>query len=234
MIEAKNLLIIEDHDDLREVLTEKFENIGYFVTSVSSYEEIRERCVEPMPEPCWDIALLDVNLPGLCGFEIAEILKKRMPQIAIIIMTVRTEVQDRIKSYESGAINYIAKPLKFEELIGIFSVVQQRLRNEKNNYLGGIYFSFESKQLYKIGQFIIKLTEPEALLLRGFIQADSCQLNYEQILDILSLPIETDKNLIEIKISRLRKKLNEAASIHDSIQTLRGKGYKLNLAIKLA
>lgn len=234
-LEAQNILFVEDNDALRKLLARKLTELGYNVTAVGCYEDLDHMEVEPTRRLIWDIAILDVNLPGISGFEIAQILAEHFPRIKIIMLSVRSELNDRIKGYESGAINYLSKPIEFEELKVILNRLQQNAMQEKRQALETVYLTGHLKQLHNTQGMHLKLTDNEIALINRFLLSQNKYLDYSQIKEVLGIEQHADKNLMEVKISRLRKKLMafQSHSHTDVFKSRRNEGYTLLLDIKI-
>ncbi len=114
MAENRTILIVEDNLDLSEMLSAYFRELGYLVEAVTTGEEGLERAADVNP----DIILLDINLPGIDGYEVCRRIRSsgRKLQMPVIFMTERQKRRDRLTGLELGAVDYVAKPFDIQEL----------------------------------------------------------------------------------------------------------------------
>jgi len=174
------------------------------------------------------IAILDIMMPGMDGFEVCRMLKKT-ENTAIIMLTARDEVDDRVKGLNLGADDYMAKPFSFEELL---ARIQARIRNQFPNLLGELVigpFRIDDKRkeiLYN--QLVLELSPTEYELLRFIVINQGLVLSKTMILDkVWGYDFVGDENIVEVYIRSLRDKLRDKE--HRLIRTLRGAGYRVDL-----
>ena len=224
---ALNILLVEDHLALREVLAESLEDFGY---SVRAYESAENALSNSESFRC-AIAILDINLPGEDGLYLANQLRLKNPNIGIILLTVRSEVADKLSGYEAGADLYLPKPIPPEELHAAIKALSRRLPIEDSNYLS---FNLSSNQLKTQHQQVVNLSEEERRLLVTLSQAPNQQLEFWELAEALELDLENTnlRTTLEKRVSRLRKKLTQINQPTTSIKSLRGVGYQLTLSIK--
>jgi two-component system response regulator MprA len=172
------------------------------------------------------IVLLDITMPGLDGFEVCRRLRLQ-EDIAIIMLTARDEVTDKVSALNLGADDYVPKPFAFDELVARVRAV---LRRHK---VGGeplVYADLEldqaTREVRRAGQRI-ELTAQEYTLLLYFMRHPRQVLGREQILErVWGYHTEIDSHVLEVYIGHLRQKL-EAHGGARLIQTMRGYGYAL-------
>ena len=119
------IIVVEDHQDLRHLFVEHLASEGLDVSGVICGEELDELMVN---QPV-DLLILDVNLPGESGFEIATRLRPAHPALHSIMLTARSAELDRIHGYESGADHYLSKPVSPAELTAAVRAVHRRTKN---------------------------------------------------------------------------------------------------------
>src|SRR6516165_8217861 len=106
------LLIVDDDDQLRDTLVRRFQRVGMTVTAAARGEEALAK-----PEPnYWDVALLDLHLPGIGGIELLEKLKERQPELEAIMLTAHGSMETAIQAMKKGAYDYLTKPFHLPEL----------------------------------------------------------------------------------------------------------------------
>lgn len=119
------IVLVEDHDDLRRVTAVLLAERGHHVVGLSSAEEVDDSILLPKP----DVFILDLNLPGEDGLDLAKRIRSAQPRVGIILTTVRSELRDRLDGYESGADIYLPKPTDFEELTAAVEALGRRVRD---------------------------------------------------------------------------------------------------------
>ena len=222
------VVVVEDHQDLREVFTERLLSEGFDVVGVSCGEELDEQLAGNGTH----LIILDVNLPGESGFDIAKRIRAGHPGINIIMVSARTEEQDRIRGYESGADFYLAKPVSPAELSAAVKAVQRRVEAhlETNSDLvlspGGLKLSFGEKDAH--------LSKSDAALLKGLALAPDLRLPYWRLFEITErLADDNSKGQLELQVYRLRKKLEEIGVPETFIRSIRSEGYQLTLPVRI-
>ena len=118
-----NILVIEDHEALREVTLSALGEMGHKARGISSAEALPAELESCVPH----ILILDLNLPGEDGISLAGRLRRMRPEIGIIMVTARIELSDKISGYESGADIYLTKPTSLEELTAAVYALSRRI-----------------------------------------------------------------------------------------------------------
>ena len=220
-MEGKKLLIIEDDIDLREGLRFSFEGDGYEVLDVGTRREGQQE----IKKSCYDLVLLDCNLPDGTGFDLCREVR-RFSMIPIIMLTARDTEMDEIKALELGVNDYLSKPFS----LGVLKARMKRILNEKaetvNLCSGNIIIDKSTCKVYKDEDEII-LSKLEYRLLMYLIENKNHVLSKEQILSQIwdSDGKYVDNNTVSVNISRLRMKIEEDASNPKFIKTVHGVGY---------
>lgn len=174
------------------------------------------------------IVILDVMMPGMDGFEVCRMLKKT-ENVAIILLTAKEEVDDRVKGLMLGADDYMMKPFSFEELL---ARIHARVRNQFPNLVGEVViggFRIDDRRKEIIfDQRVLELTTTEYELLKFMVLNQGLVLSKSKILDkVWGYDFGGDENIVEVYIRSLREKLNDKE--HRLIRTLRGAGYRVDL-----
>lgn len=223
------ILLLEDHDALREVTVGYLRNHGYAADGIESVEALTERSGSEHI----DLYILDLNLPGEDGISLARRLRKFHPEVGIIMLTARNAASDKIKGYEAGADIYLMKPTSPDELIAAIQAISRRLRPPASD-ASQLHLHMQSEILRgPAGR--VELSSREAQLLAAFIRAPGKQLETWQIIELQGKEMtENSKGTVEVQIVRLRKKLLLATDAERPIKVLRGLGYQLCIDILLA
>ncbi|AMA64038.1 hypothetical protein ASO14_147 [Kurthia sp. 11kri321] len=216
------ILAIDDEESITQFLKMGLEAEGYEVITAS--EGVTGIQLAEKWKP--DVAIVDIMMPGMDGYEVCRSLKKYI-NCQVILLSAKGEVTDRVTGLNAGADDYMVKPFSFEELI---ARVQARLRNtpQYEEQPTGIFsIDDEQKQITYQGE-ILTLTRTEYKLLRYFIQHKNKVLSKEAILNaVWGYDYYGNENVVEAYIKTLRQKLQDPE--HQVIQTLRGFGYKLDV-----
>jgi DNA-binding response OmpR family regulator len=184
-----------------------------------------------------DVVVLDLNLPGENGFAIAERLKRHSPAMGIVMLTARSALFDRVKGYASGADIYLAKPVPGEELLAAIMSLHRRLSGQAHMQIWQL--DRERALIRPPGkQPDVALTEKELAFLLLFARAARDTLESTTICEMLETSQSSEplsKRALENIISRLRKKLQAAASPEQVlIRSVWGSGYQLCFTVKEA
>lgn len=126
-----NIIVVEDHDDLREMTVEALCAFGYQARGVACAEKLDEE----LKKGHADVLVLDLNLPGEDGVSLSRRIRASQPGMGIIMVTVREQIQDRITGYGSGADLYLTKPTSIEELHAAIEALARRLTAHTPSFL---------------------------------------------------------------------------------------------------
>jgi len=226
------IAIVEDDAILREELSHFLQAHHFKVYEANNSLGLSDLLLRE----ALDILILDLNLPGQSGFEIAQPVRKTHPKIGIVMLTARTALADRIKSYEHGADIYLPKPTPPQELLAAIHSLSRRVVESKPS---GWILHLQSGQLTPPnGETRISLLASESLLLSALSQAPNQCLESESICEILSEQLMAEamtKRSLENVISRLRKKIQPMLSGAERriIRSVWGTGYQLCLPLSI-
>lgn len=221
-----HLLYVEDDESLGFVTRDSLEMEGYQVTHFSEGKS----AVEAIPNHQFDLCILDVMLPEIDGFTIAEEIRKYDTQVPIIFLTARSLKEDRIRGLKIGADDYMTKPFSIEELILKIEIFLRRRTistpSTASKFLLGEYeFDHPNLTLHLNGD-AKTLTQREADLLKLFAEQPNQVIKRSDILE--KLWGEDDYFLgrsLDVFISRLRKYLKQDESL--KIENIHGVGFRL-------
>ena len=225
------ILVVEDHDTLREVVVETLANRGHQVTGADSAETAESLAATDD----YDIVVLDLQLPGEDGLSVAHRLRQTKPGIGIIMMTARGLTKDKIAGYNSGADLYLTKPIQLEELCAATLAIGRRIRSQTLASFAAL--NMQRMMLIDTNGKEIALSPQESRLLSALVLAPGKRLENWQLIELLGKPLEAyTKAALEIHIVRLRKKLSQISGISTQvapIQAIRGWGYQLRVQVHL-
>lgn len=224
-----HILVVEDNDSLREATIDFLQANGHHATGVVCAEDVDDTPTRNVP----DLYLIDVNLPGETGYSLAQRIRKSQPLAAIVLLTARGQLGDRLEGYASGADNYLIKPVEQSELLLCIHSIARRLK--ASVAAPKAEFNVNTQKLRLSGpQGEVSLTHIECQLLAAFSRAAGHRLERWQVMELVD---PKGKGLVpanaEMRISALRKKLRVCGAGDDAIQTLRSLGYSLNCPLAL-
>ena len=228
----RQIILVDDEPGLRELVEEYMSNHGFIVRSAASGAALDALFAEQRP----DLVLLDVNLGPDDGFAIARRLRASQPDLPIIMLTAMGEVIDRVVGLELGADDYITKPFDLRELRARIRTILRRAtpaKSERTTEEGRELVSFGHKSLDLSRRCLVdghgqeeKLTAMEFDLLQAFARHPNRVLSRDQLLD-LAHQRGTDPfdRSIDIRVTRIRRKIEEQPDKPQIIKTVRGSGY---------
>lgn len=230
MVAKLNIVVVEDNDDLRNLTCQVLSNEGHQAIGLSCAEDLEDLGGGKHV----DIFLIDINLPGESGISLSKRIRKVQPFVGIIIISARTDLDDKVIGYDSGADLYITKPVVFAELT---AAIRSFARKHKAIKLNKVSDS-QSLTLNKLdvtgSTGVVKLTATEAMLLTALARAPAGKLETWQIAEMLEVQVdETMKASIAMRIVRLRKKLIDAGAQGVVIESIRNIGYQILVHIEI-
>ena len=171
------------------------------------------------------VAVLDIGLPGIDGFEVVRRLRARGSSLPVLLLTARDDVQDRVRGLETGADDYLVKPFAAPELVArLKALVRRSNPRPAELQLGGLQLDPFARRAAIDGQ-TIELSAREWAVLEYLMQHSSRVVSKQQIIDaILPWGEEVTLNAVEVYVSRIRAKIAQAGI---AIKTIRGFGYML-------
>ncbi len=221
------ILIIEDDDHIRTALRLMFEGEGFTVDDAST-GEVGIALFQRMTS---DLAIVDVMLPGMTGFETCQSLRESS-DLPIVIVSARDDTADVVLGLESGADDYVTKPFIPEELLARVRAHLRR-RPDKTTHsfkLGDLYVVPEEGVVRHDDGTELHLTSTEFRLLIDLASAEGRVLSREDLLErVWGYDYFGDSRLVDVHIRRLRTKIEPDPSNPNFLVTVRGAGYKLVL-----
>lgn len=224
-----NILVVEDHDDLREATVAALSLMGHVVKGIDCAEALDDELGSFRP----DLLLLDLNLPGEDGLSVARRMRAVEPDIGIIMATARDQGRDIATGYRTGADIYITKPTSPEELGAAVNALARRLRRRPPD---ANRLVLDSSTLQLRGPHgVVDLSSLECLLLAALARANDRRLEFWQLMEVSGKSAdEFNKGALEAQMVRLRKKLEQAGAPAPTIKAIRGIGYQLCLPVEIA
>lgn len=229
----KKILIVEDEAAIREFEVINLRRIGYDTVEAGSGEQALE-IFDSDPES-FDIALLDITMPGMDGFQLCKELRKRSEDLGIIMLTARTMEMDKISGLMLGADDYITKPFSPTELNARVDSLYRRVEVQKTRSrpamedkiaLGEFVLDMRRRTLLKDGKNI-ELTQVEFQIMEYFFSNPDVALSRIDILNrVWGESFFGEEKIVDVNIRRLRMKLEDDPSSPKHLITVWGMGYK--------
>ena len=216
------ILLVEDTSDVGEAIVKRFETVGHTV----DWETNGAAAAEILDYTGYDLLILDVMLPDLDGFEILKRLRAARKTTPVLVLTARSEVEDRVGALDLGADDYLVKPFDFRELEARARVLMRRKDGEATNVLtcGDIVLDRAARSV-RVGKREVQLKRREIALLEILASRPGRVFGKDELLDkLFGFEEAASPNAIELYIGRLRKKLEGARA---RIATVHGVGYQL-------
>lgn len=178
--------------------------------------------------PAIEVAVLDIGLPGIDGFEVVRRLRARGAATPVLLLTARDAVEDRVRGLETGADDYLVKPFATAELVARIRALARRHAPVSTTVVLGRLSLDRSTRRARVGDKAIELSVREWGVLEYLLQQAGRVVSKQQIIDaILPWGDDVTQNAVEVYVSRLRLKLDGAGV---AIRTIRGFGYLLEAA----
>jgi len=226
----KKILVVEDESSIRSFIIINLSRAGYDVVEADSGERALELLSS---EQGIGVALLDVMLPGIDGFEVCRKIRAGGSKIGIIMLTARAQEVDRVTGLMTGADDYVTKPFSPTELIARIDALYRRLdgviAEDKSKMVSGPFeLNTRNRTLDKNG-VRVRLTQVEYTIMRYFLENPDRAISRE---DMLSAVWGSDNmgelKIVDVNIRRLRIKIEDNPADPTYIQTVWGYGYKWN------
>lgn len=231
----EHIVVCDDEPDIRDTVAEYLERQGYVVSQAENGEALRQI----LDAEHVDAVVLDITMPGEDGLSIARSLSATS-DVAILMLTGNADVVDRIIGLEMGADDYLAKPVDLRELLARMKAVLRRtaksaaspaetLDGQKLVRFGNCQLDLEGHKLFDEDGAEVQITAMEYSLLKVFAEHPNRVLNRDQLLELAhDRSWDPFDRSIDIRISRLRKKIESDASKPQIIRTVRGIGYRFS------
>ena len=226
----KRILVCEDEDAIRDFVVINLKRAGYDVVDVNSGEKAVDVFLQ---DNRFDIALLDIMMPGMDGFAVCKWLREKSSTIGIIMLSAKSQEMDKVNCLMIGADDYVTKPFSPSELVARVdaihrrvSITQPRSEPEEDLITGPFRIDAKSRTISKNGE-IIELTQIEYHILEYFMRNQNTALDRKSILNhIWGDTYFGDDKIVDVNIRRLRMKIEDDPSNPAYIQTIWGYGYK--------
>jgi DNA-binding response OmpR family regulator len=224
----KKVLILEDETSIRSFVVINLRRAGYEAIEASTGEEALEQLRR---NPDIGVAIFDINLPGMDGFEVCRTVRATNKTIGIIMLTARTQEMDKVTGLMTGADDYVTKPFSPAELTARIDALYRRIGGESSTTSdelcqGPFVLNTRNRTLEKAGEKI-RLTQVEYSIVKLFMQNPGRAMSREDILAaVWGRDYDGELKIVDVNIRRLRIKIEDDTSNPIYITTVWGYGYK--------
>ena len=228
---SEKILVLEDEIGIRSFVSINLKREGYEVIEAGTGQEAIDKISN---EKNISIALLDVMLPDMSGIEVCKYIRTNFDSVGIIMLTAKSQEEDKIEGFISGADDYMVKPFSIKELLARSNSVLRRYNVNKNISketilsVGNLKLDLQKHEVIK-GSEKIDLTFKEFELLRLLLENKGKVLSRNYLLDkIWGYEYYGETRTVDVHIRYLRKKIEGSSEDEKYIETIRGIGYKID------
>jgi two-component system alkaline phosphatase synthesis response regulator PhoP len=230
MSEPARILVVDDEAHLADGIRENLEAEGY-LTDVA-YDG--EQGLQMLSRSHFDLALLDVMMPKMDGLELCSQLRRAGRQTPVLFLTVKGEAEDRVRGFEAGGDDYLAKPFHLKELLLRVAAILRRSHwygdSDGSASFGGNRVDFKNYQARAWDESEHTLTHKEAMILKMLVEQAGSIVTREDILDrVWGYEVFPSTRTVDNFIVRLRKRFERNPEQPEHFHTVRGVGYRFTL-----
>jgi len=220
------ILVIEDEARIQAFVRRGLEAEGYGVVTAGDGRD----GLSLARSGDWDLVVLDLLLPGISGLRVLQELHREQPQLPVVILSARGDLRTKLKGFELGATDYVAKPFSLDELIARVRVQLRRTGpvDDDGHVLhgGGVVLDLARRQA-RVGDLVTDLSDREFRLLHHLLLHAGEVISRERLLaEVWGYAFDPGSNVVDVCVRRLRRKLGSDAPI----ETVRNAGYRLAAA----
>ncbi|TRZ48727.1 DNA-binding response regulator [bacterium] len=230
ILRKQKILVVDDEKDLTALVSLHMKMAGFEVLTANNGEKALDLSREEKP----DLIILDLMLPKIDGWQVCEQLRQDAvtKDIPVIMLTARTQIEDKLKGFEAGADDYVTKPFSPRELVARVKRVLARAEAEpslpKRFIKGKTEINLDDFKVRVSGKEV-GLTEKESAILKALVARKGELLTHEQILDSVWGEDIVEYGNIDVHIRHLREKIEADPDNPEIIKTIKGEGYKLEI-----
>ncbi|MDQ6607037.1 MAG: response regulator transcription factor [Actinomycetota bacterium] len=215
------ILVIEDEARIRAFLAKAFEAEGFTVDVVENGEHGFERALAGS----YEFVILDLMLPGRDGLDVLRELHRHRPALPVLILSARSDLATKLRGFELGAVDYLAKPFSLDELLARARVQLRRSRSGDDGTVirvGRLELDLASRQA-RVGDRVADLSDREFRLLHFLVVHVGEVISRERLLsEVWGFDFDPRSNVVDVCVRRLRRSLGPEAPI----ETVRNAGYR--------
>lgn len=228
-MESTRILLVEDEKKIADALKKGLTENQYEVEV--AYDGLAGK--DLFNSQPFDLAILDINLPGMNGYDLCKEIRSHNQQIPLMMLTALNAIDDKIEGFDAGADDYVVKPFDFKELLVRMRALLKRLRQVATHTnllkVSDLQMNLDSKEVMRHGK-AISLTAKEFQLLEYLVKNKNKVVSRADIaLNVWDIDFDTKTNVIDVYVTFLRKKLDRDFA-NKLIHTQVGMGYMLKEA----
>ena len=219
-----NILLVEDDQGIQDMLQFSLSQDGYTINAAHTVKQ----AWEVIENKAIDIVLLDWMLPDNSGIDLLHRIRKYHSQLPVIMVTAKTEEEDRVLGLDVGADDYITKPFSLRELKSrLQAVLRRTMPDEQPLQIGELYLDPVSQRV-KVSDATLDLSPTEFRLLHYFMGHTDRVFSRAQLLDqVWGTDVYVEERTVDVHVRRLRKQL-EPFALASLLQTVHGSGYRFS------
>lgn len=225
---SHRILVIEDEATLSLLLCERLEKEGYAVESCRDGKQGLAQAIGGT----FDLLLLDIKLPGRCGFDVCRDLRRHCNNLPVLMLTARGDVKDRVKGLKLGADDYLVKPFEVTELLARIEALLRRAKNAPPQLIdslfrfGSVVMDLRKEEVLREGS-PVELTAREFDLLRYFVLHPGERISRDTLLkQVWGYQGAPNTRTVDVHVAQLRQKLEINPKFPRHILTAHRAGYK--------
>lgn len=221
------IMLVEDDMLLAQSLTDRLEDHGFHVNEADRGEDALE--LSDIYE--YQVMILDLGLPDMSGDEVLSNLRAKNEDLPVLILSGEADVEARLSCLRAGADDYLTKPFNMDELVARLQALLRRANGHANNrlQLGDITLDLTARDV-RVGDNRVELTSKEYQMLELLCLRKVSVVSKESFLDHLYGGMdEPEMKIIDVFICKLRKKIESAGASHPFIETVWGRGYRVDI-----
>ncbi|MEZ0484928.1 response regulator transcription factor [Fibrella aquatica] len=220
-----NVLVVEDDAELNQFIQKGLQSEG--ISVAAAYDGVIGRAL--ISERQFDVVVLDVNMPGMNGYDLCRYVKQNWPAIPVILLTALGSLDNKVLGFESGADDYLTKPFAFKELVFRLKALARRHPSRaplpKRLELLDLAVDTESHQVWRAGERVTLTAREYALLEYLLVKQGKVVSRIELLENVWDVHFNTNTNVVDVYINYLRRKVDHVEP--KLLQTVFGVGYML-------
>lgn len=216
----KKIMVVEDEAFMREELMLILQKASYETDCLTNFDDPVDKIVKAAP----DLVLLDLNLPGLSGFQICQLLREKS-RVPVLVLTSRDQMKDELQAFDFGADDFLTKPCHKERLLARIASLLRRSEDRSHLLEAGLFKMDMRTYTLEYGEKYVTLPENQGKIMGLLLK------NYGQIVTKQQLSMEiwgtteyVDENALQVNMTRMKHSL-AALNAEGRIVNIRGKGY---------
>jgi DNA-binding response OmpR family regulator len=217
-----NILIVDDNDNIRELITTHLKRVGYHAFPA----EDGEQALEVMDHEHIDLMIADIMMPNMDGFELTAELRSAKYTLPILMVTAKEHIEDKKQGFDAGTDDYMVKPIDFEEMLMRVSALLRRVKSnsEKRLEIGDVTLDYDTLTVTAAGVETLLPQKEFQLLFKLLSNPKKIYTRRDLMDEIWGLDSDSDERTVDVHVKRLRDKFGHLSQFE--IKTIRGLGYR--------